>query len=217
MVAAWQQLYGLPEIDGMFGNQALRKSTIKATFNHGLHHYLGYGTADWCTDHGFYYSDSLDDLDGDFKESAKKVVNGIRAAGGSVDISVTFRHQVRAAIMNFSVELDKDAIQYVLDAYNVDVDGDWDAAYAARQSFGIGNNPAAVNSNHIYGLAIDMCITDLPFSFQCGDETITTHGNQGGWAANAEELDNQLRNYAIGDNFYWFGYGDSVHWSYNGH
>ena len=216
-IAAWQQLYGLPEIDGMFGNQALRKSTIKATFNHGLYHYLGYGTADWCTDHGFYYSDSLDDLDGDFKESAKKVVNGIRAAGGSVDISVTFRHQVRAAIMNFSVELDKDAIQYVLDAYNVDVDGDWDAAYAARQSFGIGNNPAAVNSNHIYGLAIDMCITDLPRNFQCGDETITTHGNQGGWAANAEELDNQLRNYAIGDNFYWFGYGDSVHWSYNGH
>ncbi|MBQ9242024.1 MAG: peptidoglycan-binding protein [Proteobacteria bacterium] len=215
-IAAWQKLYGLPEIDGMFGNQAMRVSTIKPKFNHALYHYLGSDTPAWCDQHGFITSASIDDLQGDFRESARKVVEGIRAAGGDVGVNVTFRHHVRAAIMNFCVELNKSKVEGVFAEHGVDVDGDWSGAAAARDAFGLGNNPAAVFSNHIYGLAIDMYIDYLPDQFVCGSEVVYTGGNQGDWVANAAELDRCLRNYAIGDNFHWFGYGDTIHWSYNG-
>ena len=219
-IAAWQQLYGLSDVDGMFGSQAMAVSEIPQKFNHALNVEAGWDTPDWCNRHNFVSSSSLDDLKGDFRESAKKVINGIIAAGGEISISATFRHKVRAAIMNYcycrSEGWSTDEAEEILADNNINISATYQGAEAAVDAFQM-VCCAATNSRHIDGLAVDMEIHKLPDSFQYDGYTIETGGNRGGKVSNAEALDDALSASGVCYNFNWIGTGDYVHWSSDGH
>lgn len=215
-IAAWQKKQGLHDVDGKFGSGSCTSAGITPTYNISNTHTLGSNTPDWCTQHGFINGKTLDTLEGEFKTTAENVIGGIRDAGGSVNITSTLRHPARAAVMYYARYLSKTSqVMDIFNKYGIDVNGTQSGAIAARNAFGIGNNAVGLNSNHIYGHALDMTISSLPGSFAYGSTTVQTGGNQGGWIANARALDKALQNAGI-SNFKWYGNGDEVHWSTNG-
>lgn len=218
-IAAWQQSQGLTgkDVDGKFGPTSCGLAGITPTYNVSNYHTLGSDTPTWCTQHGFINGQSLDQLEGNFRESAKSVIGGIQAAGGAVTITSTLRHPARAAVMYYARYLEKTAqVQDIFNQHGISVDGNWAGGQAACAAFGIGSNPVGLTSNHIYGHAVDMQITNLPASISVGGTTVSTGGNQGGYVSNANALNNALRNAGVASDFIWYGYGDDVHWSING-
>ncbi len=218
-IASWQQNQGLTgkDVDGKFGTTSCGLAGITPTYNVSDTHTLGRDTPSWCTQHGFVNGTTLDTLKDDFKTSAEAVIGGITAAGGSVTITSTLRHPARAAVMYYAKYLNKtDQVKAIFNQHGISVDNKNGANYDAQCAFGIQNNTVGLNSNHIYGHAVDMNITSLPSSINVNGTTVNTGGNKSDWIANASALDSALKKAGVASNFKWYGSGDEVHWSTTG-
>lgn len=111
-------------------------------------------------------SNSLDDLDPDFRVKAQAFIAALKAAGASVQVSATRRNRTRAWLMHFCCLVAKNPGSAATIARNPDCDIIWDHKDAAAtrrgaqemmQCFDIAF-PAALKSRHIDGKAVDMTI-----------------------------------------------------------
>lgn len=130
--------------------------------------------AQWCA--RFPTSKALTDLVEPFRTSATHWIAGLEAAGAEVEISATYRPEERAYLMHWCCQIagyrDKAGVFHQVAPADVPpmvgVDIDWThggdlgaaraAAVAMREAYGI-VYPAALDSRHIEGNAVDMTIT----------------------------------------------------------
>jgi hypothetical protein len=155
--------------------------------------------------------------------SAQAFVEGLRVAGAEVHVTAGLRHPNRAFLMHYAWGVARS--QYTPAQANAACRGrgihiEWDhgataasraAAQALVDAFGLVHQ-ASITSNHIHGLAIDMEISNLPPRITMNGRTYTTLRDASGEAA-ARSVAPIGR--AMGVN--WFGPGDIVHWSHDGH
>ncbi len=218
-IASWQQNQGLTgtDVDGKFGNTSCGIAGITPSYNISDTHTLGSDTPNWCTLHGFINGTTLDTLKDNFKTTAEAVIGGIESAGGSVNVTSTLRHPARAAVMYYARYQKKTSqVQDIFNEYGISVNNDNGDHYAAQVAFGIQGNAVGLNSNHIYGHAVDMIINRLPSSINVNGVTVNTGGDRGNYEDNAQALDNALQSSGAVSEFKWYGDGDEVHWSTTG-
>jgi len=150
---------------------------------------------DWCKK--FPGSTSLNDLKDPFKTNATKFVNELRARGYTVTINATHRPKERAYLMHYAWEIGKlqqDPSKVpAMDGVNINwvhstVSQSRQAALDMVNGYGMIAN-AALNSDHIQGLAMDININGS----QTPPQTAIELG----------------KNYGV----IWYGSGDPVHWS----
>jgi len=125
---------------------------------------------EWCAE--FPTSVSVDDLAEPLRESVKRFIDALQAAGAKVDIAATYRPPERAYLMHYAAMIAKagqdpvaiPAIAGVdIDWVHRDAQGNMDVAatrFAAQQmvtGYGIEYPPALI-SRHTQRLAIDMDI-----------------------------------------------------------
>ena len=162
-------------------------------------------------------------LDPSWGPRAEAFVAGLCAAGAEVRVTAGLRHPTRALLMHYAWGVAHG--QYLPAQANEVCRGrgihiEWDhgtvaasraAAQALVEAFDLVHQ-AAITSNHIRGLAIDMEISNLPASIVMNGKTYTTERGASGEAA-ARSVAPIGR--ALG--VIWFGSGDVVHWSHDGH
>jgi len=162
-------------------------------------------------------------LDPSWGPRAQAFVEGLRAAGAQVNVTAGLRHPNRAFLMHYAWGVAQG--QYTPAQANEACRGcginiEWDhgtaeacraAAQALVEAFGLVHQ-ASIRSNHIRGLAIDMEISDLPASITMNGQTYATQQGASGEAA-ARSVAPIGRAMGV----IWFGPGDVVHWSHNGH
>ena len=218
----YTSLYLQPEAAGS-SSKAADTSAKDGEVVDGLKvHQLSSGTWAWCNNSGYVNGQSLDQLEGDFKDKAKNIIGALRAAGVGVSVASTLRHPVRAAIMRYTFRYSREGVkdQKSLDLmakHGVTVTGDRKAATAAVAKFGIAYTPS-VTSNHIYGHAVDMSLSNLPAGkqIQLYGKTMTIQKGSASSKSTAESvrLNNTLNYYGIA------GFkkmlSDKPHWSHNG-
>lgn len=143
----------------------------------------------------FPTSRSVDDLAAPFASAVADFVAAIRAAGGTVSISATFRPKQRAYLMHWAWQIARAGFDAALVPPMAGVDIGWVHATpvksrkAARDmvaAYGIVFKPA-LNSKHTEGLAIDMTISwSGNLKIRRRDATTLTIGSQPRDGGNAE-------------------------------
>jgi hypothetical protein len=172
---------------------------------------------------GWTNSTDFSALDPSWGPRAQAFVEGLRAAGAQVHVTAGLRHPNRAFLMHYAWGVAQG--QYTPSQANEACRGcginiEWDhgateatraAAQALVDAFGLVHQ-ASIKSNHISGLAIDMEISDLPASITMNGQTYATQCGASGEAA-ARSVAPIGRTMGV----IWFGPGDVVHWSHDGH
>ncbi|HVX84046.1 MAG TPA: hypothetical protein VH253_04445 [Phycisphaerae bacterium] len=132
--------------------------------------YSGKAWVDWANIHA-KNSQSLDDLDNDFKPKAQAFIKALEDAGADVTISATRRDAKRAYLFHWSwlIALRKITAKHAEKKAGVpiiwDHGNDADSIRGAQEmvhGFHLSTKskfPPNLNSNHIRGLAVDMDIT----------------------------------------------------------
>ena len=114
-------------------------------------------------------SSSLDELSADFRPKAKKFLDAIRAAGGSVVVNATYRPRKRAYLMHYSLRIAKGQIKAEAVPSMEGVDIEWvhesdEASVKAAKAMVKGYRivyPPALISRHTERGAIDMTVTGI--------------------------------------------------------
>jgi uncharacterized protein YraI len=172
---------------------------------------------------GWTNSTEFSALDPSWGPHAQAFVECLRAAGAQVHVAAGLRHPNRAFLMHYAWGVAQG--QYTPAQANEACRGcginiEWDhgttaatrtAAQALVDAFGLVHQ-ASLKSNHIRGLAIDVEISDLPASITVNGQTYTTERGASGEAA-ARSVAPIGRAMGV----IWFGPGDVVHWSHDGH
>jgi len=111
---------------------------------------------------------SIDDLVSSYRQKVQAFEQAIRAAGGKIAISSTFRPVQRAYLMHYSAAIYRGDIAPQNVPSQAGVYIDWvhytnaasvQAATDMADAYGIGTNPVALTSRHTEGYAIDWEIT----------------------------------------------------------
>jgi hypothetical protein len=168
----------------------------------------------------FPASQSIDDLASPFRQRVRAFEKALKDAGAQIEVTNTYRPPQRAYMMHYAVQLNnRDLAPWDVPPM-VGVDIDWvhytDAAsyQAARDmvnAFGIGSNPAALQSRHTQALAIDWIVTwKPPLRMQNGNGQLVTVPGTGDASENTTLWD-------VGATFgvYKLEY-DPPHWSVDG-
>jgi hypothetical protein len=172
---------------------------------------------------GWSDSTAFSSLDPNWGARARAFVELLRASGATVDISAGRRHPSRAFLMHhaWGVAHGKYTPAQASEASRArGIPIDWDhgdamssrvAALAQADAFQMAAQ-AALDGNHIRGLAIDMTISNLPAGITLdGRAYATARGARGRTAASSVAPIGR----AMG--VIWHGPGNDVHWSHNGH
>jgi len=118
-------------------------------------------------------SDSIDDLDDNFKTNVQAFIKALKDAGAAVDVSNTLRSDKRAYLFHWCwlIGLGKAKASEATEMTGVDIDWDHGDEEASKKGakemidhFGLAvppksTNAPALDSRHIQGKAIDMAIT----------------------------------------------------------
>ncbi|HWN69774.1 MAG TPA: SH3 domain-containing protein [Haliangium sp.] len=172
---------------------------------------------------GWSNSTAFSSLDPAWGARAQAFVALLRASGATVEISAGRRHPNRAFLMHYAWgvahgEYTPAQANQASRARGIAIDwdhGDLATSQAAAQELVAAFSMearAALDSNHIRGLAIDMTISNLPASVTFDGDTYATRRGASGTAA-AESV--APIGQAMG--VIWRGSSDFVHWSVNGH
>lgn len=157
---------------------------------------------------------STDDLTPAFRDAANNFIAAIHAAGGSVDISATYRPPERAYLMHYAWDIDKGTIQPGRVPAMGGVDIEWDhgskaksvnAAKAMVRAYGIVHRPS-LTTNHAGRTAIDMEISRMI------NKTITDAKGKKVIVKKASDLHKVGASYGVHKLV-----GDPPHWSADGH
>jgi len=172
---------------------------------------------------GWSSSHDLGTLAAGFAGPAKTFIDGLSASGAAVEITCTWRHENRAYLMHYAWTLESGE-ESVAKA-NSDCQGkgiaiEWDhgdpaqtqaAAAAMKKAFGLVAKPA-LGTLHKTGEAVDMKITGVPASLTVGGKTYQAEEKKSG-KLDEDKVDHIGRELGV----IWYGGGDYVHWSVNGH
>jgi len=172
---------------------------------------------------GWINSTEFSALDPSWGPRVQAFVEGLLAAGAQVRVTAGLRHPNRAFLMHYAWGVAQG--QYTPAQANEACRGrginiEWDhgttescraAAQALVSAFGLVHQ-ASIKSNHIQGLAIDMEISDLPASITMNGRTYATQ-----CGACGEDAARSVAPIGHAMGVIWFGPGDVVHWSHNGH
>jgi hypothetical protein len=167
-------------------------------------------------------SKEVGDLNGTFKSGVTEFLKALKEAGAKVTVMSTKRDPVRAFIMHWAWKLANGQIKAAKipsrSGLNINWDhGDEDESQDAAEEM-IGSSGfnmahiAALNSNHIAGLAIDMTITwsgTLNIKNKQGDEVEISSSPKNG---NNRELHEVGASYGVKKLV-----SDPPHWSFDGH
>lgn len=116
--------------------------------------------------HRYPNSRRIEDLEGDFRDNAKRFIEALQAAQASVQISSTRRNATRAHLMHYSWRVANDGMDPARVPAVAGLNIEWDhgdirsSRRGAREMVRLFNlaHIASLRSNHIRGTAIDMTI-----------------------------------------------------------
>jgi D-alanyl-D-alanine dipeptidase len=162
----------------------------------------------------FPTSKDISDLTPDFAAAVNKFIDAIKAAGGSVSVSATYRPKERAYLMHYSAAIAKGTVKAkdvpAMAGVNIEWDhGDDKESVKAAQAMASGYDivyPPALESRHTAKAAIDMTITGI-----VGKSIVGADGK-------SVDIKKESDLYPVGA-----GYGvhkllsDPPHWSDDGH
>lgn len=171
------------------------------------------------------WTDSTDfsTFNGTWGPKARAFVEGLRNNGADVTVTAGLRHPNRATLMHYAWHVaagSKTAAAANADCRARGIAIEWDhgdatrtrsAANALKNAFGL-VHAAALTSNHIAGLAMDLNIRSVPRSLTMNGKTYQS-GGKGNGTLDEDKVDHIGRDMGV----IWFGSGDWVHWSVDGH
>lgn len=171
---------------------------------------------------GWSNSQKLDDLEPAFGAKVQTFVDDLKASKAHVEITSTFRHVKRAALMHFAWHIAHGTKS--VDVANADCQSkgipiEWDhgdakatraAAQAMVSAFSLAHEPS-LSSHHLTGEAVDMKITEVPSAITVDNNAVPTD-KKGTGKLDEDKVDHIGKKLGV----VWFGASDYVHWSKTG-